>query len=151
MELFYENGHLTEQALHCTASNGELDELARLEVAEHLSFCDECVLKYTALLEEGALLEPAHPTAPSVQARIRHRARILFFNRYTAAAACAALVFGLWAAGVFTAGAPGGNVRKLTSLNQAAVQITQNASSWAFDRILDFNRILVKPERSSKP
>ena len=37
MELFYENGHLTPEGLNALV-DGQLDEMARLEAAEHLSF-----------------------------------------------------------------------------------------------------------------
>ena len=40
MELFRADGHLTEEALRALAENKPLDELHRLEAAEHLSFCD---------------------------------------------------------------------------------------------------------------
>ena len=39
MELFDKNGHLTNEALAALDSNA-LDELTRLEVSEHLSFCE---------------------------------------------------------------------------------------------------------------
>ena len=37
MELFDQNGCLTEEGLHAVIG-GQLDELGRLEAAEHLSF-----------------------------------------------------------------------------------------------------------------
>ena len=42
MELFDQNGCLTEEGLHAVIG-GQLDELGRLEAAEHLSYCDECM------------------------------------------------------------------------------------------------------------
>ena len=39
MELFDQNGCLTEEGLHAVIG-GQLDELGRLEAAEHLSYCD---------------------------------------------------------------------------------------------------------------
>ena len=41
MELFDQNGCLTEEGLHAVIG-GQLDELGRLEAAEHLSYCDKC-------------------------------------------------------------------------------------------------------------
>ncbi len=35
--------------------DGQLDELGRLEAAEHLSYCDQCMDRYTALLTADAL------------------------------------------------------------------------------------------------
>ena len=47
MELFDQNGCLTEEGLHAVIG-GQLDELGRLEAAEHLSYCDKCMDRYTA-------------------------------------------------------------------------------------------------------
>lgn len=69
MELFHENGHLTSEGLKAL-TEGRLDELARLEAAEHLSFCDECLVRYTALLEDAPLAAPKAPLAPGVWQRI---------------------------------------------------------------------------------
>lgn len=63
MELFYENGHLTPEGLNALV-DGQLDEMARLEAAEHLSFCDECLVRYTALVEQAPLAAPETPLAP---------------------------------------------------------------------------------------
>ena len=48
MELFDPSGHLTDRALLALVRNEELDELARLELAEHLAYCDRCLQRYTA-------------------------------------------------------------------------------------------------------
>ena len=97
MELFLENGHLTDEALHASLE-GTLDEMGRLEVAEHLSFCDSCLVRYTSLLEDDVLLEPEHPLTPGVLERIRRRVVRVFFNRY-AAAVVLAVTF--WSTGLF--------------------------------------------------
>ena len=49
MELFDKNGCLTDEGLQALQAGG-LDELGRLETAEHLSYCDKCMDRYTALL-----------------------------------------------------------------------------------------------------
>lgn len=49
MELFDKNGCLTDEGLQALQAGG-LDELGRLEAAEHLSYCDKCMDRYTALL-----------------------------------------------------------------------------------------------------
>ena len=66
MELFDQNGCLTEEGLHAVIG-GQLDELGRLEAAEHLSYCDKCMDRYTALLTADVLEEPPStcPTATS--------------------------------------------------------------------------------------
>ena len=58
MELFQEDGHLTQYALDALVQDLPLDELSRLEIAEHLSFCDACVDRYSQALENCLLLTP---------------------------------------------------------------------------------------------
>lgn len=57
MELFDKNGCLTDEGLQALQAGG-LDELGRLETAEHLSYCDKCMDRYTALLTADALETP---------------------------------------------------------------------------------------------
>ncbi len=99
-QYFDPNGHLTDDALDALI-NGEPDELSRLEISEHLSFCDCCTERYTELLCGSVLLDPPAPLAKPVLHRIAKRARTLFFHRYVAAgiAACLALTF--WFTGAF--------------------------------------------------
>ena len=102
MELFDTAGHLTDTALRALVDE-TLDEMGRLEAAEHLSFCDACLVRYTALLDTAALRTPKQPLAPPVLHRIRQRAVRVFASKYVVygAAACLALV--LWGTGVFGA------------------------------------------------
>lgn len=100
MELFRENGCLTDEALRMLIDE-RLDETGRLEAAEHLSFCDACLERYTALLTDDALLAPAEPLAPKILTRVRQRVLRLFVNRYAAGAAAAVLALTLWGTGVF--------------------------------------------------
>ena len=41
MELFREDGCMTDAGFRAMM-DGQLDELGRLEAAEHLSYCDQC-------------------------------------------------------------------------------------------------------------
>ena len=52
MELFDKNGCLTDEGLQALQAGG-LDELGRLETAEHLAYCDKCMDRYTALLHKA--------------------------------------------------------------------------------------------------
>ena len=74
-ELFDPNGHLTDDAFGALLRDEPLDEMERLEISEHLSFCDRCVERYAALLDGSELLSPPEPVAPPVFRRIRERAR----------------------------------------------------------------------------
>ena len=69
MELFDQNGCLTEEGLHAVIG-GQLDELGRLEAAEHLSYCDECMDRYTALLTADVLEEPPRSARGAVRGTI---------------------------------------------------------------------------------
>ena len=58
MELFDRtSGCLTDEGLQALA-DGQLDELSRLEAAEHLAFCDACLDRYTALLAGPMIVQP---------------------------------------------------------------------------------------------
>lgn len=57
LELFREDGCLTDEGLQAL-QDGQLDELGRLEAAEHLSYCDKCMDRYTALLTADVLETP---------------------------------------------------------------------------------------------
>ncbi len=93
MTAFRDDGHLSGAALTALAENGDgFGELERLEIAEHLAFCDECLRRYTALLEdEAALLVPERSCRKSLWSRIRIRALRTAASRYATAAAAVAL------------------------------------------------------------
>lgn len=98
MTVFRGDGHLSGKALTALAGNEDrFDELERLEVAEHLAFCDDCLQRYTALLEDGALLVPERSCQKALWARIRGRAVRMVTSRYaTAAAAVTLALTALW-------------------------------------------------------
>ena len=91
MEQFDPAGHLTDGALLALAHEEVPDELARLEMAEHLAYCDQCLHRYTALLAEAPLLTPAHSCRESLWRRVRARTLRLLTSRYATAAAAVAL------------------------------------------------------------
>lgn len=90
--VFREDGHLSSRALEALARNGDcFSELERLEIAEHLAFCDDCLQRYTLALEDGALLVPERSCQKTLWARIRSRALRLAVSRYATAVAAVAL------------------------------------------------------------
>ena len=95
-----ESGFLTDHALQ-SLLNGSLEELERLEVAEHLSYCDSCVERYTALLVPQVLEEPPELMKQSILSALRKRAAKLFVDRYFHMAVAASLTLVLWGSGVF--------------------------------------------------
>jgi len=134
MSLFFDNdllfdseGHLTDAGLNAL-KDGTLDDLGSLEAAEHLSFCDYCLLRYTALIESApaCLQTPMRDLIPQVQALMRMRSFRLMTNRYVSAAAAVVLTFALWQFGLFT---PPQTVRVVTPEEpQASVsEILQDA------------------------
>ncbi len=100
MELFRESGCLTDEGLQAVV-DGTLDEMQRMEAAEHLSFCDECLVRYTQLLTDDVLIAPDETLVPSVMKRVKSKAAQIFFNRYTRVAAAVALAMVLWSIGTF--------------------------------------------------
>ena len=98
MERFEQNGHLTDEALSSLVSGG-LDELSRLEVSEHLSYCDRCLDRYLALLSKSALEAPAHSCREPLMLRIRRSALRVLESRLATAAAAVIIVVSLWSGG----------------------------------------------------
>lgn len=73
-------GHITDAGFAALESD-QLELQQRLELAEHLSFCDDCCARYTAFLEHRPLLEPPHPVAAPVIRRIRSHGRLILLRR----------------------------------------------------------------------
>ncbi len=99
MTLFLDNGCLSDEGLHALAA-GQLNELERLEAAEHLAYCDRCVDRYTALLAGHTLEEP--PADISGPMRRMFWARLMqnVWGRAAVAAAAAVLAMGMWRSGL---------------------------------------------------
>ncbi len=101
MANFRPDGHLTDEALQALVSEAPMDELERLEAAEHLAFCDQCLLRYTQLLTPQTLRDPPAELEQSLWRRLRQRMARLLMSRYATAAAGIVLVTALWAGGIF--------------------------------------------------
>ena len=98
MELFDQNGCLTEEGLHAVIG-GQLDELGRLEAAEHLSYCDKCMDRYTALLTADVLEEPPRSARGAVMGTIWVRLMQNTWGRAAVAAVAAVLTLTMWRSG----------------------------------------------------
>lgn len=124
-ELFYDNGHLSDEAFEMLISGASLTELERLEISEHLAFCDTCIAKYAEMLEGNVLLAPIELVASSVMQRIKQRTRKIFANKYAAvvAAACFTLVF--WNLGVFNINITSNNGKVLNQLNHDVLSFSE--------------------------
>lgn len=138
-ELFLQTGHLSDEGLQALI-DGTLDEMQRLEAAEHLSFCDECLTRYTALLTGDVLEEPEQDVTLPVMRRLRRRAVKNVWNRYAAAAAAVVITAGLWYSGVF-----GGAMEALAIQPPALEQTAQAREPGPLGQLLE--RIEGKPVR----
>ena len=92
MELFREDGCLSDEGLHALTA-GQLDELGRLEAAEHLSYCDKCTDRYTALLTADALADPPRDVRRTVMST---------YGRAAVAGVAAVLALTMWRTGALT-------------------------------------------------
>ena len=96
-KLFDAEGHLTDEGLYAI-KDGTLDDLGALEAAEHLSFCDYCLLRYTAMIDAApdCMKQPMRDLIPQVQSLMRLRSFRIMTNRYVSTAAAVMLAFALW-------------------------------------------------------
>lgn len=100
MEIFRHDGHLTDEAFSALVTGAPLDETARLELAEHLAYCDLCLQRYTGAMAGAPLLVPERSCQESLWRRIRARTVQIFTSRYAAAVAGVVLALTLvWGSG----------------------------------------------------
>ena len=98
MELFREDGCMTDAGFRAMM-DGQLDELGRLEAAEHLSYCDQCMDHYTALLTADALETPPRSVQGAVMGTIWARLMQNTYGRAAVAGVAAVLALTLWRSG----------------------------------------------------
>ena len=91
MKIFCKDGHLTEEALTALISGESLSPLERLEISEHLAYCDICLQQYTDALTDTNLLIPTHSCRETLWRRIQARTFQLFTSRYATAVAAVLL------------------------------------------------------------
>ncbi|OUN72900.1 hypothetical protein B5G12_08055 [Faecalibacterium sp. An58] len=98
MELFREDGCLTDEGLQALVE-GSLDEWGRLEAAEHLSYCDRCMDRYTALLTGAVLEQPPRDLSRPVSRAILIRLMQNVYGRMAVAGVAAVLALTIWRSG----------------------------------------------------
>lgn len=98
MELFDRKGCLTDEGLQALM-NGELDELGRLEAADHLAYCDRCIDRYTALLSKDRLQTPEQSVVSPVMKSLWVRIMRNTLGRAAVAGVAAVLALTLWGSG----------------------------------------------------
>ena len=139
--LFNDNGCLSDAAFEALIHNRPLDDLERLEIAEHLSFCDACTEKYARLLDESLLISPVEPVAPTVMQRIRQRARKLFVNKYATVVAAASFAIIFWNLGVFSIDVKRQDSRVLDTLVNGAASFSQRTTELSDSITQTLNKI----------
>ena len=98
MELFREDGCMTDAGFRAMM-DGQLDELGRLEAAEHLSYCDKCMDRYTALLTADVLEEPPRSARGAVMTAVFVQLMQNTWGRAAVAAVAAVLALTMWRTG----------------------------------------------------
>ena len=166
MELFDQiSGCLTDEGLQALA-DGQLDELSRLEAAEHLAFCDACLDRYTALLAGPMIVQPPQDLQKPVWQRIRSQMFRVLTNRYATAAAAVAIAFCLWGSGLFQGLVPTADAQLTPALqlqqteqtlerrlafNEAARSASRSLSS-LFDSVSDgISKAVTSPRLTNDP
>ena len=166
MELFDRtSGCLTDEGLQALA-DGQLDELSRLEAAEHLAFCDACLDRYTALLAGPMIVQPPQDLQKPVWQRIRSQMFRVLTNRYATAAAAVAIAFCLWGSGLFQGLVPTADAQLTPALqlqqteqtlerrlafNEAACSASRSLSS-LFDSVSDgISKAVTSPRLTNDP
>ena len=141
MELFDKNGCLTDEGLQALQAGG-LDELGRLETAEHLAYCDKCMDRYTALLTADALETPPRSAHKAVMAAIWVRLMQNTWGRAAVAGVAAVLAFTMWRSGT---------VEQLLDFRQELRSWTQEASQSQTEEPAQLGRPVEDGRRPAEP
>ncbi len=98
MTLFDANGHVTDAALAALVENA-LCEAQRLQLAEHLTECDACLLRMTAL--QMPQQQPQRPLVEQALQQLQKRRTVEFIRRCGIAAAAACFMLFSWRMDLF--------------------------------------------------
>lgn len=127
MEQFDCGGHLTDEVLLCLIQETPMDELERLEIAEHLAYCDLCLQRYTELLADAPLLIPDRSCQDTLWQKLRRRAIRMVTSRYATAAAAVALALTmLWSSTAL----PNQNAERHDLLQEVGSTVTERVRSF---------------------
>lgn len=147
MTLFDERGCLTDEALRGTVAEEHFEELQRLEIAEHLSFCDRCLERYSGLLTEEVLLTPQNPVEEKVMQRVHKKVERFVFHRVTAAALAACLALAFLFGGAFDMSlAPGQSSVPFVEASQRISEGSCAIPGQLFEALNDWNQQLFSRE-----
>ncbi len=96
---FEHNTHISDygfNSLICETAS----EIQRLEMAEHLSFCDECTDRYVNLLTDDKLIDVKNSVKKSIMQKIHGKIYKALINKYTIYVSAACIAFMVWTSGV---------------------------------------------------
>lgn len=101
MTIFHQNGHITAEGFFILVTE-KADEMQRLELSEHLAFCDRCLEQYLNEMERITLLETEESIAKKVIKKVKHKTAFLAHKRFGTAVAAACIAMVLWTSGAFS-------------------------------------------------
>lgn len=130
-KLFNDDGHISENGFLALIEESELPMLPRLELSEHLDFCDICVDRYTGYLMPETLMDPLEETAPVVLKGLKKRFMNILLNRTCRVATAAGLTLVIWM-GVIYGGDIGVTSRSFSeNAWQSGESFQQMAGDWS--------------------
>ena len=101
MAIFHENGHITAEGFFLLVTE-KADDIQRLELSEHLSFCVGCLEQYLKEMEKITLLETEKSIAKRITKSIKYKTAFLAQKRFGTAVTAACIAMVLWSTGVFS-------------------------------------------------
>ena len=134
MELFRDDGCMTETGLQALL-DGQLDELGRLEAAEHLSYCDHCMDRYTALLTADALESAPRGMRGAVMGGVWARLMQNTYGRAAVAGVAAVLALTMWRSGAL------GQITQFGSQLQTLYPTVQSQQETSTENALPFQPV----------
>ncbi len=99
-DFFSSDGHLTDYAIK-QITTGDATQLQRLEVAEHISFCNVCLEKHINAFTADSFTEPQIDITKSVMQKIKAKMRRFMLSKVTTYVAAASIALVLWGTGVY--------------------------------------------------
>lgn len=134
MEWFRDDGCMTEAGLRALL-DGQLDEMGRLEAAEHLSYCDHCMDRYTALLTADVLETAPRGMRGAVMGGVWARLMQNTYGRAAVAGVAAVLALTMWRSGAL------GQITQFGSQLQTLYPTVQSQQETSTENALPFQPV----------
>ena len=134
MEWFWDDGCMTEAGLRALL-DGQLDEMGRLEAAEHLSYCDHCMDRYTTLLTADALESAPRGMHSAVMGGVWARLMQNTYGRAAVAGVAAVLALTMWRSGAL------GQITQFGSQLQTLYPTVQSQQETSTENALPFQPV----------